>query len=117
MRRVRLPARDINCLYSRETEGSGRAVKEARAAGVQHFIWSAPPDAEQLTGGRLKLPHFTGKARVDAAVEAAKFPRHTFVQAPFYFQNFLGLLAPQALPNGGRGCEVPMDPATALRLP
>ena len=101
----------------KETEVGTAAVKEARAAGVQHFIWSTLPDAEKLTGGRLKLPHFTGKARVDAAVEAAKFPRHMFVQAPFYFQNFLGLLAPQALPNGGRGWEVPMDPATALRLP
>src|SRR5205814_7222861 len=45
-----------------------------------------------------------------------KFPRHTFVQAPFYFQNFLGLLAPQALPNGGRGWEVPMGCAGHLRL-
>jgi uncharacterized protein YbjT (DUF2867 family) len=98
----------------KETEIGNAAVKEARAAGVQHFIWSTLPDAEKLTGGRLKLPHFTGKARVDAAVEAANFPHHTFVQAPFYFQNFLGLLAPQPLPNGGRGWAVPMDPAARV---
>jgi uncharacterized protein YbjT (DUF2867 family) len=98
----------------KETEIGIAAVKEARAAGVQHFIWSTLPDAEKLTGGRLKLPHFTGKARVDAAVEAAQFPRHTFVQAPFYFQNFLGMLAPQPLPNGGRGWAVPMDPAARV---
>jgi uncharacterized protein YbjT (DUF2867 family) len=98
----------------RETEIGNAAVKEARAAGVQHFIWSTLPDAEKLTGGRLKLPHFTGKARVDAAVEAANFPRYTFVQAPFYFQNFLGMLAPQPLPNGGRGWAVPMDPAARV---
>ena len=98
----------------KETEIGNAAVKEARAAGVQHFIWSTLPDAEKLTGGRLKLPHFTGKARVDAAVEAANFPRHAFVQAPFYFQNFLGLLAPQRLPNGGRGWAVPMDPAARV---
>ena len=99
---------------SKETEIGHGAVKEARSAGVQHFIWSTLPDAEKLTGGRLKLPHFTGKARVDAAVEAAQFPRHTFVQAPFYFQNFLGRLAPQPLPNGGRGWAVPMDPAARV---
>jgi uncharacterized protein YbjT (DUF2867 family) len=98
----------------KETEIGKAAVKEARAAGVQHFIWSTLPDAEKLTGGRLKLPHFTGKARVDAAVEAANFPRHTFVQAPFYFQNFLGMLAPQPLPSGGRGWAVPMDPAARV---
>src|SRR3954447_14739025 len=94
-----------------ETEIGIAAVKEARAAGVQHFIWSTLPNAEKLSGGRLKLPHFTDKARVDDAVEAAKFPRHTFVQAPFYFQNFLGMLAPQTLPNGVRGWAVPMNPA------
>lgn len=98
----------------KETEIGNAAVKEARAAGVQHFIWSTLPDAATLSGGRLTLPHFTGKARVDAAVEAARFPRHTFVQAPFYFQNFLGMLAPQSLPNGGRGWAVPMD--TAARV-
>ena len=97
-----------------ETEIGRAAVKEARAAGLQHFIWSTLPDAEKLTGGRLKLRHFTGKAHVDAAVEAARFPRHTFVQAPFYFQNFLGMLTPQPLPNGGRGWVVPMDPAARV---
>jgi uncharacterized protein YbjT (DUF2867 family) len=97
-----------------ETEIGNAAVKEARAAGVQHFIWSTLPDAEKLTGGRLELRHFTGKSRVDAAVEAAKFPRHTFVQAPFYFQNFLTAVVPQPLPNGGRGWAVPMDPAARV---
>ena len=98
----------------KETEIGNAAVTVARAAGVQHLIWSTLPDAEKLTSGRLKLPHFTGKARVDAAVEAAKFPRHTFVQAPFYFQNFVSMLAPQTLPNGGRGWVVPMDPAARV---
>ncbi len=98
----------------KETDIAIGAVKEARAAGVQHFIWSTLPDAEKLTSGRLKLRHFTGKARADAAVKAAGIPRHTFVQAPFYFQNFLGPLAPQPLPNGGRGWVVPMDPAARV---
>jgi len=97
-----------------EIEIGNSAVKQARAAGVQHFIWSTLPDAEKLSGGRLEVRHFTGKAQVDAAVEAAKFPRHTFVQPPFYFQNFLKMMAPQPLPNGGRGWAVPMDPAARV---
>jgi len=95
----------------RETEVGTAAVKAARASGVQHFIWSTLPDSEKLSGGRLKVLHFTGKARVDPAVQAATFSRHTFVQAPMYFQNFLSMMAPQPLPNGGRGWAVPMDPA------
>jgi uncharacterized protein YbjT (DUF2867 family) len=98
----------------RETEIGTAAVKAALAAGVQHLIWSTLPDSETLTGGRLRVVHFTGKARVDAVVRAAGFARHTFVQAPMYFQNFLGMMAPQPLPNGGSGWAVPMDPASRV---
>jgi uncharacterized protein YbjT (DUF2867 family) len=99
---------------TREGEIATAAVKAARAAGVQHLIWSTLPDSDKLTEGRLKVPHFTGKARVDDAVEAAGFARHTFVQAPFYFENLLGSFGPRALPNGGRGWTVPMNPAARV---
>jgi len=96
---------------SRETEIGTAAVKAARSAGVEHLIWSTLPDVESLSGGHFKVLHFTGKARVDAVVRSAGFARHTFVEAPFYFQNFLGPMAPQPLPDGARGWAVPMDPA------
>ena len=78
----------------REAEIATAAVKAARAAGVEHLIWSTLPDVETLTGGRLKVAHFTEKARVDAVVKAAGFARHTFVMAPMYFQNFLTTMTP-----------------------
>ena len=98
----------------REYELATAAVTAARAAGVEHLIWSTLPNADELTHGRLKVLHFTGKARVDTVVRAAGFARHSFVQAPFYFQSFLGMLAPHALPNGGRGWSLPMDPAARV---
>jgi uncharacterized protein YbjT (DUF2867 family) len=98
----------------RETEIGTAAVQAARVAGVKHLIWSTLPDCEKLTEGRAKVGHFTGKARVDAAVKAAGFPRHTFVMAPMYFQNFLTMMTPQPLPNGGRGWAVPIDPAARV---
>jgi len=96
---------------TREPEVGAAAVKAARAAGVEHLIWSTLPDVEKLSGGRLNVAHFTGKASVDPVVRNEGFARHTFVQAPFYFQNLLGVMAPQSLPNGKRGWVVPMDPA------
>jgi uncharacterized protein YbjT (DUF2867 family) len=99
---------------AREGELAEAAVKVARTAGVEHLIWSTLPDTDKLTAGRLKVSHFWIKARVDAVVEAAGFARHTFVQPPFYFQNFLGALGPQPLPDGGRGWMVPMDPAARV---
>jgi uncharacterized protein YbjT (DUF2867 family) len=99
---------------SRETEIGTAAVQAARAAGVKHLIWSTLPDSEKLTGGRLKVAHFTGKARVDAVVKSAGFERHTFVMAAMYFQNFVTIMAPAPLPNGGRGWAAPIDPAARV---
>jgi uncharacterized protein YbjT (DUF2867 family) len=96
---------------AREEEIGAAAVRAAREAGVEHLIWSTLPDVEKLTGGRRKVIHFSGKAQVDAVARSAGFARHTFVQAPFYFQNLLGPMAPQPLPDGGRGWAVPMDPS------
>jgi uncharacterized protein YbjT (DUF2867 family) len=93
-----------------ETAIATAAVAQARAAGVAHLVWSTLPDVAAITGGAIEVAHFTGKARVDDAVRQAGFARHTFVQAPFYFQNFQTMLAPQPLPGGGMGWAVPMDP-------
>ena len=95
----------------REEQIGASAVNAARSARVKHLIWSTLPDAEKISGGRLKVPHFTMKARVDDAVRSASFERYTFVEAPFYFQN---LLLPQSLPGGGRGWAVPMNPAARV---
>src|SRR6267143_1721745 len=97
----------------REEEIGANAVNAARSAGVKHLIWSTLPDVEKISGGRLKVEHFTMKAHVDAVVRSAGFERHTFVQAPFYFQN-LKLFVPQPLPDGRRGWAVPMDPAARV---
>ena len=91
----------------REEKIGAGAVNAARSAGVKHLIWSTLPDVEKISGGRLKVQHFTMKAHVDAVVRSAGFERYTFVEAPFYFQN---LLVPQTLPDGRRGWAVPMNP-------
>src|SRR5882757_4103797 len=86
------------------------AVRAARDAGVKHFIWSTLPDVEAISGGKFHVPHFTGKARIDSIVQAAGFASHSFVIAPFYFQNLTGAFGPQKLPDGSLGWAVPLDP-------
>jgi uncharacterized protein YbjT (DUF2867 family) len=95
----------------REEEIGAGAASAARSAGVKHLIWSTLPDVEKISGGRLKVEHFTMKAHVDAVVRSAGFERYTFVEAPFYFQN---LLVAQPLPDGRRGWAVPMDPTARV---
>jgi uncharacterized protein YbjT (DUF2867 family) len=86
------------------------AVRAAKDAGVKHFIWSTLPNVEAIGGGKFHVPHFTGKAKIDRIVKEAGFAHHTFVIAPFYYQNLVGVLAPQKQANGSFGWAVPLDP-------
>ena len=87
------------------------AIAAAREAGVQHFVWSTLLNVESISHGEFNVPHFTGKAKVDALVKSAGFKYHTFVQPPFYYQNFIGMLSPQPKDEGNIGWTLPIDPA------
>jgi uncharacterized protein YbjT (DUF2867 family) len=93
-----------------ELKQATAAVRAAKEAGVKHFIWSTLPDVESISGGKLHVPHFTGKAKVDRIVKEAGFAHHTFVIAPFFYQNLVGLLAPQKQEDGTLGWALPVDP-------
>ena len=93
-----------------EVKQATAAVRAAKDAGVKHFIWSTLPDVEAISGGKFHVPHFTGKAKVDRIVAHAGFAHHTFVIAPFYYQNLVGVLAPQKQADGSVGWALPLDP-------
>jgi uncharacterized protein YbjT (DUF2867 family) len=86
------------------------AIDAAKEAGIKHFVWSTLPNVESISDGEFEVPHFTNKARVDGMVRSAGFEYCTFVQPPFYFQNFLHLMAPQPKPDGSTGWTLPIDP-------
>jgi uncharacterized protein YbjT (DUF2867 family) len=86
------------------------AVEAAQNAQVQHFIWSTLPNVEKISNGQFTVPQFTGKAAVDEVVKKAGFAQYTFVQPPFYFQNFHGHTAPQQQQDGSIGWTLPIDP-------
>jgi uncharacterized protein YbjT (DUF2867 family) len=93
-----------------ELKQATAAVHAAKVAGVKHFVWSTLPDVEAISKGKFHVPHFTGKAQVDRIVREAGFANHTFVIAPFYYQNLIGVLGPQKQPNGSAGWALPLDP-------
>src|SRR6267154_1738258 len=93
-----------------EVQQATAAVRAAKEAGVKHFVWSTLPDVEAISGGKFHVPHFTGKAKVDRIVKEAGFANHTFVIAPFYYQNVVGALAPQTRTDGSVGWALPLDP-------
>jgi uncharacterized protein YbjT (DUF2867 family) len=93
-----------------EVEQATAAVRAAKDAGVKHFVWSTLPDVDAISRGKFHVPHFTGKAKVDRIVKEAGFPNHTFAIAPFYYQNLIGVLAPQKQTDGSASWALPLDP-------
>src|SRR5205823_1577393 len=93
-----------------ELKQATAAVRAAKDAGVKHFIWSTLPDVDAISRGEFHVPHFTSKAKVDRIVKEAGFANHTFVIAPFYYQNLIGALAPQKQADGSAGWALPLDP-------
>jgi uncharacterized protein YbjT (DUF2867 family) len=93
-----------------EPKQANAAVNAAKDAGINHFVWSTLPNVETISGGMIDVPHFTAKAKVERIVSEAGFAHHTFVIAPFYYQNLIGLMAPQKLPDGSVGWALPLDP-------
>src|SRR5258708_3787992 len=58
-------------LVTNELKQATAAVRAAKGAGVKHFIWSTLPDVEAISGGKLDVPHFTVKAKIDRIVKEA----------------------------------------------
>jgi uncharacterized protein YbjT (DUF2867 family) len=93
-----------------ELKQATAAVRAAKEAGVKHFVWSTLPDVEAISGGKFNVPHFTGKANIDRIVKEAGFVHHTFVIAPCYYQNLVGVLAAHKQADGSVGWALPLDP-------
>lgn len=86
------------------------AIQAARTAGVSHFVWSSLPNVEAISSGKWTVPHFTDKAKADAIVATAGFPKFTITQPAFYFENFVRDMAPTDLDGGAKGWVIPIDP-------
>jgi uncharacterized protein YbjT (DUF2867 family) len=93
-----------------ESKQALAAVNAAKDAGVRHLIWSTLPNVETISGGTIDVPHFTDKAKVERIVREAGFAYHTFVIAPFYYQNLVGAMAAQKQADGTAGWALPLDP-------
>ena len=91
-----------------ETEvRQGRAVADAaKAAGVQHFVYSSVGSAERNTG----IPHFDSKFQVEEYVRAIKLP-YTILRPVFFFYNYSGM---KSMVEGGKLLQ-PLSPDTKLQ--
>lgn len=78
-----------------ETEQGIAAVHAAKAAGVEHLVFSSVADANKATG----IPHFESKYRVEQAIAALGIP-HTIVAPVAFMENVVAPWGIEALRNG-----------------
>jgi uncharacterized protein YbjT (DUF2867 family) len=68
-----------------QEEVQGKRIAElARAAGVQHFVYSSVGSAHRHTG----IPHFDNKARVEETVRQLGFPSYFILRPVFFMENW-----------------------------
>ncbi|HRK20226.1 MAG TPA: NmrA family NAD(P)-binding protein, partial [Fimbriimonadaceae bacterium] len=82
----------------KELEQAGNLAQAAKAAGVQHFIWSTledtrkrvPIESDQMPTlqGKYKVPHFDAKGEADALFAKAGVPT-TYLLTSFYWDNLI----------------------------
>lgn len=108
----------------REAAQARNLAHAAKAAGVQHAIWSTLEDTRRWVPlddarmptlmGRYKVPHFDAKGESDAQFSAAGVPV-TFLLTSFYWDNFIHFgMGPKPGPDGVLAIVLPIGDA---RLP
>ncbi|MFE6894416.1 NmrA/HSCARG family protein [Streptomyces sp. NPDC057694] len=101
----------------REKRDAAGLARAARAAGLEHVIWSTLEDTRDyipvdehrmptLQGG-YNVPHFDAKAEANRYFTEAGVPV-TFLQTTFYWENLLGPLAPRRGEDGRLVLALPM---------
>ncbi|MBW4698315.1 MAG: NmrA/HSCARG family protein [Aphanocapsa lilacina HA4352-LM1] len=81
-------------------------VDAAKAAGVQHFVYSSVGSAERNTG----IPHFDSKFQVEEYIRASDLP-YTILRPVFFFYNYNSMrpmIENETLPQ-------PLSPTTKLQ--
>lgn len=78
----------------------GRNLIDAIAhSRVQHTVLSTLPHTKLVSGGRLEVPHFDTKARIEEYARELDLPA-TYLHVAFYYENFLNHFPPRRQPNG-----------------
>ena len=102
----------------KEYAQAGHMAEAAKAAGVQHVIWSTLDDTRRLVPldddrmptlqGKYKVPHFDAKGEADALFTRAGVPT-TFLLTSFYWDNLIYFGAgPKRGPDGKLALVMPM---------
>ena len=103
----------------KEYAQAGNMARAAKAAGVEHVIWSTLEDTRKKVPlsdermptlqGKYKVPHFDAKGEADQIFRDVGVPT-TFLLTSFYWDNFVYFgVGPKRGPDGKLAITFPMD--------
>jgi uncharacterized protein YbjT (DUF2867 family) len=109
--------------FSPDTEQTeaGNMARAAKAAGLQHVIWSTLEDTREFIPlsddrmptlqGKWKVPHYDSKGSINHVFTDAGVPT-TFLQTSFYWENFIYFgMGPQRGEDGKLSVTFPLGDA------
>ncbi|KAK4541526.1 hypothetical protein LTR36_007972 [Oleoguttula mirabilis] len=91
--------------------GTNLAIAAAATSSLQHYIWSTLPNTRRVSGGKIVVPHYEAKNRVDDYIKSqtALLQKTTFLWVPTYAQNIhYPFYTPFAIPTA--------DPETLYQI-
>jgi uncharacterized protein YbjT (DUF2867 family) len=93
--------------YDREISQGKHLADAAKAAGVQHFVYSSVVSADRKTG----LPHFESKWQIEQHIHKCGIP-YTILRPAFFMQNWYSFMREPIL-NGT--IPLPLSPSRSLQ--
>jgi uncharacterized protein YbjT (DUF2867 family) len=101
-----------NNIHREEQQGK-QLADIAKQQGIKHFLWSSLHDTKAVSGGKLEVPHFSGKNHVEKYIQQIGLPA-TYVYPGFYFSN-IGLLG-KADEQGNVTLALSVNPDTKVPI-
>ena len=92
--------------FEREFDQGRNLIDAIRHSNVQHTILSTLPDAKGLSGGKLEVPPFDTKARMQHYARERELSA-TYLHLSFYYENFLTCCLPRRRADGSYVFSMP----------
>lgn len=85
--------------FAKEYDQGKNLMDAVKAAAPEHFIFSSLPYAKKITNGKIEVPHFDTKGRLEEYARELKLDA-IVVHVAFYFENFINYFPLQKQADG-----------------
>lgn len=86
--------------FDKEYELGKNLIDAVHQSGISHFVLHTLANASEISHGKLPVPHFDIKAALQDYTISLGVPA-TFVQLPYYYENFFTFFPLRAAEGGG----------------